>query len=437
MAKKPPMLTTALGQVNDSQSKLIAIHVSRESQRIYVRTRKFPFVLAAILFTIPWILLAALYFGFLSKPNDAVAAEQIKAGPWGVMTSFEFITDPPSEFLTDDLFPAHPAEWHFGTISKDALTAIFSASRMSAEQSARILATAQMDANLNWVVHPSDDDVLNLPVESRRVIYAELAKIPVNQRQVDPFIFDPKKLDTWLTESQLSPAIVGNTKKLLYPQGNTALLADTVTLMKTIPSRDDRQKLLNVLMRRVTVMLKLNRSEQIDVRALTAYWGVGGREEVVRPMIDSLYHNREGMIVDVALLLPRFARDRLYMYPLPSNNPKANHRDCHWTAFNFFNLLPDDRFTEPSNVKAELEANYAQIDSALQLGDVAIFQTADDKVVHSCVYVADDLYFSKNGPSRVSPWVLMHIGDVKKHFPVYDDLTIKHYRMKKTAGGQK
>jgi hypothetical protein len=139
------------------------------------------------------------------------------------------------------------------------------------------------------------------------------------------------------------------------------------------------------------------------------------------------------MIIDVALLLPPFARDRLYMYPLPSANPIAMHRDCHWSAFNFFNDTPDDRFADPAKVRAELDANYMLSEKTPRLGDIGMLSTADSRIIHSRVYIADDLYFSKNGPSHISPWVLMRMPDIKNLFPAYENLTVQHYRLKKNA----
>ena len=421
--------------MNDSQSKIFAIRISSESKRVYVRTRKTPFLLIALLFAIPWVLLAILYLNFISKQKTDIS-DGARSGPWGTARSYEFVTNPPSEFLTDELFPYHPAEWHFGSISRDALNKVFDTSGLPADQRTRILATAEVGLNSGWIVHPSDHDILNLPLEPRTALYLELAKVHKNQRQVDPFIFDPKQLDAWMADAQVPAAIVSTLQKLLYHHGNSVLLADAVTLMKTIPSIDDRRKVLNVLLRRSTVMLKLMRDSSATLAAQTRYWGVGDREKLVRPLLESLNHNHEGMIIDVALLLPRFARDRLYMYPRSNSSPIAMHRDCHWSAFNFFNDSPDDRFADPAQVKTELDANYALTTQPTQLGDIGMLTTSDNRIIHSCVYIADDFYFSKNGPSHISPWVLMRMADIKKLFPAYDNLTVQHYRMKKIAASK-
>jgi hypothetical protein len=133
---------------------------------------------------------------------------------------------------------------------------------------------------------------------------------------------------------------------------------------------------------------------------------------------------------DILMLLPPFARNRLYMYPVPDQGPLANRRDCHWTAFNFFNDPPDDKFVNPQSVLDARNNDYVLIPGQPMMGDIAMFM-AGTSIIHSCVYIADDFYFTKNGPSFISPWVLMRREDIRAFFPAYENLTIEHYRLKK------
>jgi len=434
VAKKSVTKGASVLDNNDSQSKIFAVRISSESRRIYVRSRKIPMALIVALFAVPWLLLGAFYFGVFSKRKDTRSNEsstvptQATEGPWGALTRYEFITDPPNESLTDELFPAHQTEWYFGTISRDALTALLDASGMPMDLRTRMLATAENTSDKGWIVRPADEDVLNIPATTRKTLYAELAKSSANQRQVDPFVLNPAQFNKWLQEEHISPTIITHIKKLLYTHKDSVMLADGALLMKLIPTPEERREVLNVLMRRATVMLKLSRDDRYDVDALTTYWGVGGREKEVRPMIESLYHNKSGMIIDVALFLPIFARNRLYMYPLPDSSTIAAHRYCHWSAFNFFNESPDDSFADPQKVKEAMVKNYTVISTTPRLGDIAMLFTPDSRVVHSCVYIADDLYFSKNGPSHISPWVLMQTADILNLFPAYDGLKMIYYR---------
>ncbi len=408
--------------------------MSSQSKRIYVRTRKRTMFLVCALFVIPWIILAVVYFGGRSASSSerdlAVPAYHCKQGPWGELEAYDFVTTPPADFLTDKLFPPADAEWRFGDISRDALNAKLEAAGLSADRHAQLLKGVEFSPDQGWVLRPSDELILSLTPSVRKNVYAELAKLAENRRQVDPFIFDPAILDRWLAGAGLKPVTLATVKKLLYPHGDRVLLADTVTLMKTIPEQEERKKLLGVLLRRATVMLKLRVEENADVRPLASYWGMNGRKSPLT-ILEGLRQNRGGMQVETLVLMPPFVRANLYRYPAQSDSAVAQHRDCHWSAFNFFNEVADDRFVDPEKIKETLNADYRLVEGAPQLGDIGMLSTPDNRTVLSSVFIADDIYFTKNGPSHISPWVLMKIKDIQALFPAYEQLEIKHYRLKK------
>jgi hypothetical protein len=119
----------------------------------------------------------------------------------------------------------------------------------------------------------------------------------------------------------------------------------------------------------------------------------------------------EGGDLRLLYFLPKFARDRLYTYPL---KPKVGEHafDCHWTTFNFCNDTPDDRFTNADYVAQILQDKYYQIDAPTVYGDLLLVMDDGDRLWHSAVYLADDLVFTKNGDNYRAPWMLMHIDDL-------------------------
>jgi hypothetical protein len=76
---------------------------------------------------------------------------------------------------------------------------------------------------------------------------------------------------------------------------------------------------------------------------LVRYWGRGGRERQVRPLLESLAQFRRGQSIDIVHLLPAFARRLLYTYPRPAHDGHDVLRDCHWSSLNFFADQPDDQ----------------------------------------------------------------------------------------------
>ena len=102
-------------------------------------------------------------------------------------------------------------------------------------------------------------------------------------------------------------------------------------------------------------------------------------------------------------LLPPFARRRLYTYHPVTEEKSRYHLDCHWTALNFFSEQPDDRFGDVKEVSRALNGDYHRVSGNLRLGDVVVFMD-QKKPVHSAVYVADDVLFTKNGRGSSMPW---------------------------------
>ena len=84
---------------------------------------------------------------------------------------------------------------------------------------------------------------------------------------------------------------------------------------------------------------------------------------------------------------------------------------------NFFDEQPDERFLEPENVLHALQTEYHAPEGGREFGDVICLMDVKDKPVHMCVYIADDVVFTKNGIDSRAPWVLMKISDMLVEYP--------------------
>src|SRR5262249_10623525 len=144
----------------------------------------------------------------------------------------------------------------------------------------------------------------------------------------------------------------------------------------------------------------------------------------------SLSRVPEGASINVSYFFPPFARLRLYMYPQPSD-ANAAHEDCFWSAMNFFNEKPDDRLYDPSYKDRTLTSEYVRVkESERQCGDLLMLLGTNKTALHMCVYVADEVVFTKNGANAVQPWVLMKIPEM---LGIYDRLRpfqMVYYRRK-------
>lgn len=134
------------------------------------------------------------------------------------------------------------------------------------------------------------------------------------------------------------------------------------------------------------------------------------------------------MEMDIIHLLPPVPRGLLYCYPTP--NGRNELRDCHWTCLNFFEEQPNDAFLDVKLVARKLQDAYETVPEATRLGDVLLFTLDGSNIIHSCVYVADDVVFTKNGANVMQPWTLMRRSEVISCYPTDPPLNVVVKRRK-------
>jgi hypothetical protein len=110
-------------------------------------------------------------------------------------------------------------------------------------------------------------------------------------------------------------------------------------------------------------------------------------------------------------------RSLLNTYPEIPKDATQAQRDCYWTAFNFFNRTPDDRFNDNKFMEKALVAYHDQVEGSPRYGDILFLVDGSGRPFHAAVYLADDLVYTKNGGHFTQPWVIMKLGDLKACYP--------------------
>jgi hypothetical protein len=195
-------------------------------------------------------------------------------------------------------------------------------------------------------------------------------------------------------------------------------------------SKDQQMRVLKAVSGQRTLSLTLHVDKDDNIAELTEYWGRGRRSKDVRPLLESLAKIKGGGAIDIAHLLPGFARSRLYTYPTPSTSEGSRLQNCHWTAFNFFSQMPDDRFTNLEDSLEELRENYYPIYRNPALGDLVVFSDAADPMFHVAVYIADDIVFTKNGTTFSLPWMYMRLDQMEEFYARPLTVKVSYYRHK-------
>ena len=161
-------------------------------------------------------------------------------------------------------------------------------------------------------------------------------------------------------------------------------------------------------------------------------------EGVSRTTTSSLKPNQR--VVSVASIRSALGSEATIFQPMSCAACKARgkaasgdwlRQDCFWTALNFFADYPDDRVPLLDLSSKLIEKDYYQIESEPAFGDLVALVDSERKIKHVCVYIADDVVFTKNGGHFMQPWALMKISDMMAKYPADPPLEKAILRPKK------
>lgn len=370
----------------------------------------------------------------------SVALERVwtgRPGPWGQLCYTRITIDPPDENLglTTATAEFKRGRWVFKGVSREQVGNLLAIADLTSDQ------RAKLTAGTEWVctpeattLLPDRDLMLSLSTNARKAIYDVLVNWPENEAQTQPFVFRPELLNERLEKSRLTSETIAGFRRLLYPRGPVLVFADADAFMATIADRKECERFFQIISRRLTMLVKLKITPSTDIKQLDDYWSFPEQTKEFYPLFESLARVPDGCSIDIAHILPPFARKRVFMFPPNSTDTMELKRNCHWTAFNFFNDPPDDRFCDPMAIQHAAGTDYDRVTTASRLGDIIVLADARGDTVHSGVYIADDIAFTKNGAASSQPWVYMRISDMLDYYspcvPPDQPLTVVVFRRK-------
>jgi hypothetical protein len=303
--------------------------------------------------------------------------------------------------------------------------ALFTANGLTAEQAENALAADRVSVQgKDMIFVPGEDFLFSLSPEKRQKLYEALYGTGVNTYLDWPFIFSKDEMESIYADARLHSDDVALLKKLLYPSGNALHLSDWEMLLHKIPTLERRTAMSQVLSRQSAVLAGLCIRPDTDIDKIADYWGKmdNVRFNDIRPLMQALKELPHGGRISLLFLLPPFARERLYTFPVREENDPAV-MDCHWSTFNFSSVKPDNHFADPNYTIQYLQKNYYQITEPSIYGDIILYMNDRQEFKHSAVYLADDLAFTKYGDNYSQPWMVVRIPDMQAEYsrlkPVY------------------
>jgi hypothetical protein len=365
-------------------------------------------------------------------PDDA---RPLKPGPWGNLEYLPMSIEPPEEYLAPRSLEETDRRWSFEGFTPDQLSALFKSVDGTAAQMSELLDASKWQQNGGTiVVDASKELIVSLSPRARKQIYGALTTNPSSLFTLLRCSFPIAGFDKYFAESGLPDETVALVKKLSFPHGRLLFFYDVRLVLDTLPAYKQKIRLLKTLLRKPTLLLRLHITPDSDMDSLAHYWIKAGWGVDLRPMLDSLAKLPRGARIGIVNVLPPIPSAQIYTFPFPSLKPEELRKDCHWTSFNFFRDVPRAPFFKGQEILDLLEADYYQVVSDPRYGDIGMLKKPNGDMIHSCVFIADNIVYTKNSASATEPFILMRDSDMLDIFsaqiPEGQTLGVQWYRNK-------
>lgn len=358
----------------------------------------------------------------------------IISGPWGDIQSWDIRLEQPLEYVGFEKATGEGPSWNFGLVSPESLPGLLQSCGVSPEQADRLMAGRGIDASGSIVLKPDEQTLLSLSPDVRSKLYQILSKIPSNRFQANPyFIPDGDVAALFNGDEARASTAISLMKELLYRRNGFTYFSDPEVVLRRLDSKEDTLAFLKAMTSQKAVMMRLLILHDSDIDKPLNYWGLscpGVMLKDLRPLLESQQRLPEGGAISILYLLPPLAREKLFTSPLPPSDSRSILPDCHWTALNFFSVTPDPRLSDNDYASRYIAANYYEVAKPGVCGDLVLLVDGQNRVIHSAVYVAADVVFTKNGSNYAQPWILMHENDMVGSFSAKDPVRIAYFRRK-------
>lgn len=372
---------------------------------------------------------AAIPFG---QPSPLNTPKPNTNPPWGELVKVDLEVEQPDEYVAFEPISNRVVKWFFPGQTPAQVREQLQNAGLNTGQIEAALNPATVTAEAGeTIITPTPELILSLNAETRKHLYTELAQSDRNRYMRFPYCFMTNRAEEFFAKSGVAPEVVKAVAKLSYERSGNFYFSDVETVMNQIPGGEARLHFFKTLSRSSIVMARLRVRPDADIDKLLGYWSGNKsvRQKDLKPLLESVKRREEGGTVSLVYLLPPFARERLYTTPLPSS-PGDPNMDCHWSAMNFFNTEPDFHFSDLGYTASYVKTNYYPVAQPSSYGDIVFLLDNNGNAIHSAVYIADDIVFTKNGNNYAQPWVLMRLPHLLALYSVTDVPRVASYRHK-------
>jgi hypothetical protein len=372
----------------------------------------------------------------LQTPQVASSPPQnVSNGAWGSIVKIPIFLEAPSTMVESYPLPNSTTRWSFPEEDAPRLPALFAALGLP-EMLINVLSQPSAQIREGEWIHlfPPSSDVERLDPAIRSRLYAQLGKYEVNEFHHDPVLILTDTVEEWYRSSSLRQDVIAAIAKLSYRRGDTWAFSDLPLLLNLAANETEARSMFRAFTRTRTYLVKLVVTSDLNAESVRNYWSIGGKSfrlKALEPLINSIKEADHSVDLDISHIIPALPRKLIYNYPGSSYGSKGILPDCHWTSLNFFNYEPHEYLLDPRLATNRVLEDYSPVEPPYTYGDILFFlRETDGDAFHSCLYLADNLVFTKNGRNQLSPWIVSTIQDVSRVYLSITPGRIQAYRRK-------
>jgi hypothetical protein len=373
---------------------------------------------------------------FAQSPSPSASGNlPPSAGLWGTLTKIPIYLEAPSSMIESLPLPSPITRWSFPAAEATNLPAFLASIGL---QNSLISRLNEPDLQLSegkWFhLFPPAEEVALLDPEVRSRLYAHLGRHEINEYQFDPVRILTPTVEEWFKTTGLRPELVSAISKVAYRLGDIWALSDLSYILSLANNEAEARRLFQAFTRTRSYLVKLIVNQDSDIEAIRNYWSIGGksfRRKALEPLLKSLQETQQTVELDLAHIIPALPRKLIHTYQSPSYATQGIFPDCHWTSLNFFNYEPHNYLLDSRLSTSKVLDDFSPAEAPYAYGDVLFFLREDDgNAFHSCLYLADNLVFTKNGRNQFAPWIISTIEEVSSMYFATAKGHIQAYRRK-------
>ena len=352
-----------------------------------------------------------------SVTTSTVLGQRLRPGPWGEVYFTPFTIAAPEELLPLRKLEEGGTRWVFPQAHYSDVSRLLESTGMPTDLQAELMEPGVLMQNsAGMEMLPSAKTLLALPAAPRKKLYQALMQHPENRGQI--MFVHKDTLGERFGHADSGEHTLMLFKQLCCEHGDYLVFSGFSVMLEQLPTYEEKRDFMRGLTRQRTLTMRLRLKPGADINAMVNYWGRGSKATDVRTIFESIASTPNGGTLGVATVLPPLPSSQMFVYPVPDNplNGPAPVRDCHWTSFNFFEDVPDQQLSNPAYFMQKLRDDYTPAAGDPRYGDIALFSKPSGGVVHSAVYLADDILYTKNGATFTYPWMLEKLTDLLKQY---------------------